>query len=127
MPNRRFQLGVANQTRVFWSVLALLSIVFHVGLAAVHCHDLEGYQGKVGLGIERFQEAPSPQPADDDEGSCVICQLLSVFKGTAPQNLSAAGSAFAGLILLIFSWQTFFVTRPRSYTGRPRAPPRSNI
>jgi len=115
--------GIAKQTRVLWSVLALLSIVFHVGLAALHCHELEGFQGKIGQGIERVQDSQDTQPADDDEGSCVICQLLSVFKGTAPQSLAAAGSAFAGLVLLFFLWQAPPVPLWLRHTGYPRAPP----
>jgi len=120
---RILHLGITQQTRTLWSVLALLSIVFHVGLAAVHCHDLERYQGKIGQGIERFQDDQKSQPADDEEGSCVICQLLSVFKGTAPQALAVAGAAFAGLIVQVFFWRTAFVPRFVSYAARPRAPP----
>ena len=120
-------LGITKQTRSLWSVLALLSIVFHVGLAAVHCHDLEGYQGKIGQGIERFQDSSGPQAPDDDEGSCVICQLLSVFKGTAPQNLNAAGSAFAGLIVLLFAWRTTFISLTVRYGVQARAPPKFHV
>ena len=118
-------IGIAKQTRVLWSVLALLSIVFHVGLAAVHCHDLEGFQGKIGIGVEKVQESQGPEPADDDEGACVICQLLSVFKGTARQSLAVAGNGFAGMALLFFLWQAPFIPLWQRLTGQPRAPPLS--
>ena len=105
-----------------WSVLALLSIIFHVGLAAVHCHDLEGFGGRTGHGIERLQDS-QPQQSDDDDNACVICQLLSVFKGTSPQTLAVVGAIFAGLIVQTFVWKTAFIPLFLRWTAHPRAPP----
>lgn len=119
------QIGIAQRTRFWWSGFALLSIIFHVGLASLHCHDLEGFQGKIGLGIEHFQDGQNTQAPDDDENSCVICQLLSVFKGTSPQTLALSAAAFAGLIIQLFVWKTAFVPLYLCHAGRPRAPPLS--
>jgi hypothetical protein len=111
-----------KQIRSLWSVLALLSIVFHIGLAAFHCHELEPFQGKIGSGVERAQTSFGDPVADDDE-ACVICQLLSVFKGTAPQKQLVPLAAFAGIISLSFVLWTSAVTRPWPTASRPRAPP----
>ena len=120
---RSSHIGIAGRTRFLWSLLALLSILFHVGLAAVHCHDLEGFGGKTGHGIERFEDSRTPQTGDDDDGACVICQLLSVFKGSSPQTLVLANAAFAGLIIQLFVWKTAFIPGFLRRTAHPRAPP----
>ena len=119
---RHSQIGIARRTRSLWSVLALLSIAFHVGLAAIHCHDLEGFGGRTGHGIERVQDSP-PLQTDDDDGACVICQLLSVFKGTPPQTLAVVSAIFAGLIVQLFVWKTAFVPLYLRWTAHPRDPP----
>ena len=116
-------IGIATRTRLWWTVLALLSIIFHVGLAAVHCHDLEGFQGKIGYGQGHFQNSSGFAPTDDDENSCVICQLLSVYKGTAPQALIVTGATFVGLIVMVVLWQNPFVPQPLRRFNRPRDPP----
>ena len=120
-------IGITKRTRSFWSALALLSIFFHVGLSAVHCHDLERYQGKIGQGIERYQEQQGNQETTEGDEACVICQLLSVFKGTAPHKSALAGMAFAGLIVQLFVWRTAFIPHMVRLTGRPRAPPISQL
>ncbi len=109
--------------RSLWSVLALLSIVFHIGLAAFHCHELEPYQGKIGQGIERFGTSHNDPAEDDDDGACVICQLLSVFKGTSPQKTLIPPAGFAGLIILSFAVWVSVRPRPHRRASIPRAPP----
>ena len=92
---------IAKRIRFMSSVLALLSIVFHLGLAAVHCHDLEALHGKPGWGQARLQDAPADPQSDDDEGACVICQLLSIFKSSGSASPMPMGVVFVGLFLFL--------------------------
>lgn len=113
----------SKRVHVLSSVLALLSIVFHIGLSAVHCHDLEEFEAKIGTEVQHFQLSGNDSAGDPDQAGCTICQLLSIFKGPPPQALSMPGAAFAGLTVLPVVRRTAFVALPGRMTGHPRAPP----
>ena len=113
----------SKRVHILSSVLALLSIVFHIGLWAVHCHDLAEFGVKIGDESQYFQSYSPDLAGDSDQDGCDICQLLSIFKGTAPQALSMPGLRFAGLVVLPMVRRVAFVALPARTLGHPRAPP----
>ena len=115
-------LGMAARTRIGWSVLALFAILFHTGLAATHCHELEAFQTQPGFGRDHVQNA-DPHPGAGEDETCVICQLLSIYKGTAPASLIVPGTAFVGLAALALAGHVPFVPHFLRLCNRPRDPP----
>ena len=121
----RIAWGMSGWSRRVISALGVLSVAFHLGLASIHHHDSGLFHGPAGT-IERLQDSADPPNDANDAESCVICQLLSIFKG-APPDFFWPGQPVALPLALVVPLADTAPTRPWGVIAQPRGPPSARL